>query len=143
MESRGGMTVQFQVDGTETLGRECRQELYLVAQEALNNALKHSRAQSVRIVLQFGGKETRLVISDDGVGFRPEQAQKSGGVGLRSIQERVQRIGGFLCVDSIPAGGTRITVTVPGALAAGRCPTARARGNRRPPCRLAVAANGP
>ena len=119
VESRGGMSVQFQVEGTERLGKECRQELYLVAQEALNNALKHSRAQSVKISLQFNEKETRLVISDDGVGFKPEQAQKSGGVGLRSMQQRVQRIAGSLSVDSIPAGGTRITVTAPGSPATG------------------------
>jgi signal transduction histidine kinase len=113
VEARGGMAVQFCVEGTEKLGTECRQELYQIAQEALNNALKHSRAQSVRILLRFEEKETRLEISDDGVGFRLEQAQKSGGRGLRSMRERVERICGSLSVDSIPSGGTRVTVTAP------------------------------
>ena len=56
VESRGGMSVQFHVEGTERLGRDCRQELYQIAQEALNNALKHSRAQAVRIL--YGGSVT-------------------------------------------------------------------------------------
>jgi signal transduction histidine kinase len=113
VESRGGLAVQFQVDGTERLSRQCRQELYQVAQQALNNALKHSRAQSVTIRLEFGETETRLSIRDDGVGFRLEQAQNSGGVGLRSMRERVERIGGSLAVNSDPSGGTAILVTAP------------------------------
>ncbi|MGA2640209.1 MAG: GAF domain-containing protein [Spirochaetia bacterium] len=113
VESRGGMSVQFHVEGTERLGKECRQELYQIAQEALNNALKHSRAQAVRILLQYGEKETRLEISDDGVGFKLEQAMKSGGLGLRSMRERVQRISGALSVDTMPSGGTKVSVTAP------------------------------
>jgi signal transduction histidine kinase len=117
VEARGGMAVQFCVEGTERLGKECRQELYQIAQEALNNALKHSRAQAVKILLRFGETETRLEISDDGVGFNLAQAQKSGGRGLRSMRERVQRMAGSLSVESIPAGGTRVSVTAPAAAA--------------------------
>jgi signal transduction histidine kinase len=110
VESRGGITVQLQVEGTERLGRESRQELYQVAQEALNNALKHARAQSVKILLQYGERETRLSIRDDGVGIRLDQAQKSGGLGLRSMRERVQRIGGSLTAEP---GGTAQRPTPP------------------------------
>jgi len=113
VESRGGMAVQFQVEGTERLSPRCRQELYQIAQEALNNALKHSHAQTISIHLRLGETETRLSISDDGVGFGVEKARESGGRGLRGMQERVQRIGGVLAVQSTPAGGTRISVTAP------------------------------
>ena len=113
VEARGGMSVSFVVEGTECLSARVRQELYQIAQEALNNALKHSRAQAVRIVLTHGEKETRLSISDDGVGFQWEQAQKSGGVGLRGMRQRVERIGGSLSVASQPGGGTTVTVTAP------------------------------
>ncbi|MGA2763579.1 MAG: GAF domain-containing sensor histidine kinase [Spirochaetia bacterium] len=113
VEARGGMSVSFVVEGTECLSTRVRQELYQIAQEALNNALKHSRAQAVRIVLAHGEKETRLSISDDGVGFQWEQAQKSGGVGLRGMRQRVERIGGSLSVASQPGGGTTVTVTAP------------------------------
>ena len=113
VESRGGMAVQFCVEGTERLDGRCRQELYLIAQEALNNALKHSRAQNVAIRLEFGNAGTRLSISDDGVGFSVEPARHGGGVGLRSMRERAERIRGGLVVDSDPGAGTRILVTAP------------------------------
>lgn len=117
VEARGGMTVNFRVEGEECLSAKTRQELYQIAQEALNNALKHSRAQAVRILLIHGGAQTRLEISDDGVGFRMEQAQKSGGLGLRGMTERVERISGTLSVDSVPGGGTKVTVVAPSARA--------------------------
>ena len=113
VEARGGMNVSFRVEGVEHLSGRVRQELYQIAQEALNNALKHARAQSVRVLLIHGEAQTRMEISDDGVGFRLEQAQKSGGVGLRGMRERVERISGELSVASVPDGGTRVTVTAP------------------------------
>jgi signal transduction histidine kinase len=121
VEARGGISVKLRVEGTERLQKECRQELYQIAQEALNNALKHSRAQAVTIHLEYGQKETRLSIRDDGVGFRPDQAQKSGGRGLRSMRERVQRIGATLAVESRPSGGTEISVTAPSGGAGSSC----------------------
>ena len=113
VEARGGMSVSFVTEGTECLSARARQELYQIAQEALNNSLKHSRAQAVKISLMHGDRETRLSITDDGVGFKMEQAQKSGGVGLRGMRERVERIGGTLDVESTPGGGTKVTVTAP------------------------------
>jgi PAS domain S-box-containing protein len=113
VEARGGMKVDLQVQGAESLAPRVRQELYQVAQEALNNALKHARAQSVRILLDFQGSETRLEVSDDGCGFEPEEADESGGLGLRGMRERVQGIGGTLRVESAPGRGTTVHVAVP------------------------------
>jgi len=114
VEARGGMSVSFSAEGDECLSALARQELYQIAQEALNNALKHSQAQAVRVLLTHRKGETTLAISDDGVGFRTEQAQKSGGAGLRGMKERVARIRGTLSVASVPGGGTTVTVTAPG-----------------------------
>jgi len=113
VESRGGMSVSYNVEGTERLDPRVRQELYQIAQEALNNTLKHSRAHAVRILLRFGEEEARLEISDDGVGFEFDQAQSSGGIGMRSMRERVERIGGGLTVDSAPGRGTCVSVVAP------------------------------
>ncbi len=113
VEARGGVAVSFRVEGTERLVPKVRTEMYQIAQEALNNALKHSRAQAVRISLYHGDGTSRLEISDDGVGFKLEEAQRSGGAGLRGMRERVQKIGGSLDVESTPGAGTRITVTAP------------------------------
>jgi PAS domain S-box-containing protein len=113
VEARGGVRVELQVDGSESLETRTRQELYQVAQEALNNALKHARAQSVRVVLCFQESGTRLEVSDDGVGFAPDAADRSGGIGLRSMRERAQGIGGTLCIESAPGRGTTVRITVP------------------------------
>jgi signal transduction histidine kinase len=113
VEARGGLKVDLQVEGSEQLTPLVRQELYQIAQEALNNALKHARAQSVRILLDFRENGTRMEVSDDGCGFEPEKADRSGGLGLRGMRERVQGIGGTLRVESSPSKGTTIHVAVP------------------------------
>ncbi len=112
VEARGGMKVDLQVEGTEALTPRVRQELYQVAQEALNNALKHARAQSVRVLLTFGEQDTRLEVHDDGIGFTSEAADRSGGVGLRSMRERAQAIGAALDLESSPGAGTTVRITV-------------------------------
>ncbi|MDP3180057.1 MAG: GAF domain-containing sensor histidine kinase, partial [Spirochaetaceae bacterium] len=111
VESRGGVKADMQVEGTENIDLRTRQELYQVAQEALNNALKHARAQSVRISLNFRADGTSLEVSDDGCGFEP--GKPGGGLGLRSMRERVQQIGGALLVESRPGEGTTVRVVVP------------------------------
>ena len=124
VEARGGISVSFRVEGTEKLAPKTRQELYQIAMEALNNALKHSRAQAVRISLYHGDGQSRLEIGDDGVGFRVEEGQRSGGAGLRGMRERVEKIEGTLTVESAPGEGTRVTVTAP----AGRQEDSKAQG---------------
>ncbi len=114
VEARGGMTVGFQVEGTEKLAAPVRQELYQIAQEALNNAIKHSRAQSVKIALRFENAGCELQISDDGVGFEPDQARRGGGLGLRGMRERVEKLSGRLEIESLPGAGTRVRVIAPG-----------------------------
>jgi signal transduction histidine kinase len=116
VEARGGMAASLQVEGTERLSAEQRRELYQIAQEALNNALKHSRAQSVRVRLVFGETETLLEVSDDGAGFEPGSAGRSGGLGLRGMSERVKRITGVLRVESTPGRGTTVSVRLPADL---------------------------
>lgn len=113
VEARGGLKVDLRVEGAENLTGRVRQELYQVAQEALNNALKHARAQSVRILLDFRGTATRMDVRDDGCGFEPETADRTGGRGLQGMRERVEGIGGTLRVDSSPGTGTTVRVLVP------------------------------
>jgi signal transduction histidine kinase len=96
----------------EWLPLAIQQELYHIAQEALNNSLKHAKAQHLQVRLQLKGAVVRLEISDDGVGFDPTTAGERGGLGLRGMRERVQRIGGQLQIESAPDQGTRVTVEV-------------------------------
>ncbi len=113
VERRAGMPAELTVDGREQIPRLVQAELYNIAQEALNNALKHAHANSVHIQLRFEEAETVMQISDDGVGFEPAADGMGGGFGIPGMQERAQKIGGTLQIDSAPARGTSVIVRVP------------------------------
>ncbi|HEX9077217.1 MAG TPA: GAF domain-containing protein, partial [Anaerolineae bacterium] len=113
VESRGGIKAELVVTGTEHLTSRVQQELYHIAQEALNNALKHSDAGHVQIRLAFLEESTCLEIHDDGVGFATDQTNNKGGLGLAGMKERAMRIGAKLQIESEPGKGTTIAVQVP------------------------------
>jgi signal transduction histidine kinase len=113
VEGRGGMQTDLQIEGVEHLSPPVRAELYHVALEALNNALKHARARHVRVHVRFLDTATCLEVGDDGVGFEPSAAQGGGGLGLDGMKERAQRIGGKLQVESAPGQGTRVRIEAP------------------------------
>ncbi|MGA2504080.1 MAG: two-component regulator propeller domain-containing protein [Anaerolineales bacterium] len=113
VETRGGIHAELLVEGSEQISRLVQAELYNISQEALNNALKHAHANSVRIHLGFGDAETEMQISDDGVGFEPADYVTGGGFGIPGMKERSQKIGGTLQIDSAPGKGTTIIVRVP------------------------------
>ena len=84
--------------------------LFRVAQEALNNTMKHSGVRNGQLEL-FGDRGTlHLCISDTGAGFDPEVVSAKGHLGLISMQERVRAAGGTIAVESRPSRGTRISV---------------------------------
>jgi two-component system sensor histidine kinase UhpB len=84
--------------------------LYRVAQEALHNIMKHSRAKNVEVKLGADDRNVLLQIMDDGVGF--DLSHAGGGLGLHSMRERVRSVGGTIEIASSPKNGTRIEVEV-------------------------------
>jgi signal transduction histidine kinase len=85
-----------------------------VAQEALNNALRHAEAE--RIELRMEARDERLIVTvaDDGIGFDPEdRSLRSRRLGLTSMEERALALGGTLNVVSRPGEGTTVTLEVP------------------------------
>ena len=94
-----------------TLSSEVMLCLFRVVQEALQNAIKYSRAKEV-VVHLTGGAGLTLTVSDSGRGFDPEAAWGKG-VGLFSMVERLEAIGGTLEIVSSPGNGTRVTACVP------------------------------
>lgn len=112
VEARAGLRINFQVDGESTLPPAVEEELYHIAQEALTNVVKHAHAEQVTVQLRFTDQHCRLIIEDDGVGFDPAAAQLAGGVGLRSIGERVAQIAGTLCIASVPGRGAKLHIEV-------------------------------
>jgi len=85
------------------------QELYRIAQEALNNALKHSRCTRIELDAQVDEDRLTLAIQDDGLGMPADAA--TPGVGLGSMRSRAARIGGVVTLSSAGDAGTRVTVT--------------------------------
>ncbi|HUW38361.1 MAG TPA: cache domain-containing protein [Rhodocyclaceae bacterium] len=89
--------------------------LYRIAQEALTNCAKHAGANKVTIALNGDTERASFVISDDGAGFDPNmlaQGRKTHGLGLLSMRERAEAIGGRLTLESAPGKGTRIRVEI-------------------------------
>ncbi len=86
--------------------------LFRVAQEALRNTLRYSRAQTVQAELRCDHDVLTLRMCDDGVGFDPA-ASNGGGLGLISMRERMRLVGGELSIRSSPGRGTRIEAHVP------------------------------
>jgi signal transduction histidine kinase len=86
--------------------------LFRVVQEALANAVKHSQAGHVRVELAGGPSGVSLRINDDGKGFDIE-SMPNGGLGLTSMRERVEAVGGVLEIRTAPGAGTHLRITVP------------------------------
>jgi signal transduction histidine kinase len=113
VERRAGIRARLQVNGDMDLPGRIEAELYRIAQEVLNNTLKHADARHVTVTLDRAPKTVTLEIVDDGRGFDPEKIAALGGLGLASIRERAQRLGAALSISSVPDGGTRVWVKVP------------------------------
>jgi PAS domain S-box-containing protein len=112
VESRAQLRTEIRVQGERPLPILVGEELFRIALEALNNVIKHANASQVTVDVAFPRAGVRLTVIDDGVGFDPASAQHSGGMGLQGMEERAQRIGGLLAVESAPGQGTAVRVTV-------------------------------
>jgi signal transduction histidine kinase len=112
VEARAGMQTEFRAEGERRLPIAIENELYWIAQEALNNVQKHAAAQHVAVHLRFTGATVCLEVVDDGVGFDPQAVPPGQRGGLRTIAERVASIGGHLTYESAPGEGTRVKVEV-------------------------------
>lgn len=90
--------------------------LYRVAQEAMTNAVRHARPETLTLTLTACHPKVLLQIRDDGIGFEPPASSGrrwSGGLGLYGMRERVANVGGRLSLNSAPGAGTLVRVEVP------------------------------
>jgi len=94
-----------------------KEAIYRIAQEALHNTVRHTRAARVVISLARDPNSTSVEIRDDGLGFEAG-ADFLGHLGLRSMRERASRLGGTLEVSSAPGSGTTVRARIPSAPAA-------------------------
>jgi signal transduction histidine kinase len=87
--------------------------LYRIAQEALNNALKHAAATAVTVRLETKPQWIQLEVIDNGKGFDPAMLTQNRGIGVSSMQERTEKLGGALTLHSAPGQGVTVRVQVP------------------------------
>jgi predicted ATPase/signal transduction histidine kinase len=111
VEKRAGVQAQLIAEDLIELAAPIEEGLYRIAQEALNNSLKHAGATSVTVRLVTNNGDLVLEVADDGKGFDLDsQDSHQGGLGLLSMQERASRMGGYLEIYSTIGSGTTVVV---------------------------------
>jgi signal transduction histidine kinase len=131
--SSEGLVVEVEDAGYRRQPLAQEEALYRIAQEAMNNVIKHARARRAILRLSLDGRGVRLTVTDDGVGFRapgrhlsgsagaedrpaaPGDGLPGGGYGLRTMRERAQALGGTAEVRAAPGRGTIVDVFLPPA----------------------------
>lgn len=114
VERRSGLVTELKVEGipTRPLSPKVEEGLYRLAQESLNNILKHAQAQHVSVCLYHRAQGVKLEITDDGVGFDPATIRQRAGLGLRGMEERAKQLGATLTIASQPNQGASVIVEV-------------------------------
>ncbi|HBY96094.1 MAG TPA: hypothetical protein DEP84_19415 [Chloroflexi bacterium] len=112
VEKRAGLETSLVVAGIIELPVIVEEGLYRIAQEALNNALKHAEATAVTVHLRACPEGVEMEVVDNGTGFDPATAVNTGGLGLVSMRERAERMGGSLTLISAPGKGTTVRASL-------------------------------
>jgi signal transduction histidine kinase len=94
----------------DRLASEAETTLYRIAQEALTNVAKHSRAENVDVILERHSDYVLLIVEDDGVGFDPLDEGMTQGFGLLGMQERAALVGATIQIESAVGKGTTVLV---------------------------------
>lgn len=113
MNQGTGTSVQFSFYGT-TNRFDINKELILfrIAQELLNNSLKHSGAKQINMQLVQDNDRVSLIVQDNGIGFNPAELNENNSSGIRNIRSRVDSLGGVFSIDSEPGSGTEVTIEI-------------------------------
>jgi signal transduction histidine kinase len=119
-QAGGRTSADVRLEGGPAVDRlpaEVELAAYRIAQEALNNAVQHARAEHIWVRTACQAEMLLLTVADDGIGFslptQPDLLTREGHYGLLGIQERVNQLGGTLQIDTAPGRGTRLTVHLP------------------------------
>ena len=114
LRKRQGVEIEFQSEGVpRDLPTEVALCLFRVLQEAVQNAIKHSGSGHFEVTLIGGPNQVDLSVRDSGTGFDATQAMGGGGLGLKSMRERLKLVRGELSIESEPGKGTTIYARVP------------------------------
>jgi signal transduction histidine kinase len=112
LRSRHSLPIDLELGTEPDVSLDTKHALYRIAQEALNNAVKHARAQRLTVRLEESPSAVELEVADDGAGFDPSEP-RTGHLGLHTMRERAVAAHGSLAVASAPGKGTRIIARIP------------------------------
>ena len=114
LRHRHGLDADAAIEGEPDLPFAAKKVIFRVAQEAVHNVVKHARATSVELAFGRRGAGWTLSVQDDGIGFDPgAMRSEPGHLGLTSMRERIDAVGGTLDVRSVAGEGTTVTATIP------------------------------
>jgi two-component system sensor histidine kinase UhpB len=114
MARRGGIEVTCHAQrAINSVRPEAATAAYRIAQEALQNILRHAGASHAQVSAVLAGNSLQLTIDDDGVGLPHDEPFRQEGYGLPGMLERAEMVGGRLSAGASPEGGTRIHLEVP------------------------------
>jgi NarL family two-component system sensor histidine kinase LiaS len=108
---QNGITQEARVHHGRSLPPEVEQAVFRIVQESLANVARHSEATSAEIKLDYTKTALTCIVRDNGIGF--DLKKKRTGLGLHSMSERADEIGGKLKIKSSPGMGTSVELTIP------------------------------
>jgi len=114
VQERSGIEIHINADDIKSVDPKIKENIYRIFQEALSNAVKHSRAAVVDVVLKRHENLLRVDIKDNGKGFDIAASEtEDAGLGLYTIRERVELLGGIIRIKTSDKIGTHIFIEVP------------------------------
>ena len=112
--ARTGLKLKFECHiGEHDIPYQVEQELYFALREGIINAIRHSRATELNLSLTQDQTTCRVGLRDNGIGFDSSSTAGGGGFGLKSMRERIEKVGGQLAIETAPGKGTNIAIVVP------------------------------
>lgn len=116
LAARTGVGIQTDVAGQPgPMGAKVEQALFRILQEAMNNVLKHSEADQVKVTVAFEPEQAVLTVRDNGRGFGPAEPPGEGHAGMEGMRETARSVGGDVRIESRPGEGASVTASVPRA----------------------------
>jgi PAS domain S-box-containing protein len=113
LTAQSGLKVDILMRVPDKLERDLSTVIYRVTQEALTNVVRHAKATHASVIVTISGDALQLIIEDNGAGFDPTSVATSEHIGLSSMRERAELVGGTFAVESLPGNGTTISAKLP------------------------------